>query len=271
MLLRILLFPISLLFIRCGQSPLSAGGVVDPSLLQINVIISRSVSEDGEVNERIEAFVRDADKKTIANPQIQIKVNGKALVLNSGSSNYYGAYPHYQLSDRSFVTKANVAYTFTVVLTNGTEYSLGTIQTQPDVSPVQFSPPSSHYRLQPLTLKWYDLEPDNWFVRLWKSWQGETSATELKLSKSRRTRDEWNNTYEEQGSVNEADYLTTFVGSGSETYTVPVSYFQGPLAQFNTLIVIIDAEKQLDIKKPFLEGSSITSRRINTYQIEVTN
>ncbi|GAB2559714.1 hypothetical protein GCM10027190_06940 [Spirosoma areae] len=226
---------------------------------------------DGEVTERIEAFIRDENGKPVANPQIRVNVNGKALALNNGSSNYYGAYPHYQLTDPSLPVSPDAPYAVTVVLTDGQAYRLGTIQTQPAITPARFSPPAKHARQQPLTLNWLDLEPHNWLVSRWKSWQGETSVTTLNLAKSNRTTDEWNNVHYDGSSPDQADYLTTAVGSGQGDYTVPVSYFQGPMNPFNTLEVLIASEKSVKVNKPFLDGSALSSSRTSMYRIEVTN
>jgi hypothetical protein len=270
-ILRGMVFPLSLLFTGCNTSPLSTGGVVDPSLLRVNVLISRSVSYGGHVNESIEAYIRDKNNKTVANHEIQIKVNGKPLWLNNGSSNYYGAYPYYQLVDSSLEVEADATYTVTVVLTDGKEYSLGTIQTQPELTPASFSPPIKHSKRQPLRLQWQDLEPHNWFVTQWKKWQGERSVTELKIMKSSMLVDKWGSVQYEQGSADEADYLNTTVGSGEGAYTIPESYFEGPLPSFNTLDLFIDSEKNVDADGAFLEGSALTSSRRGIYRVTITD
>jgi len=269
--LRILSFPLSLLFIRCGNSLLSSGAVVNPARLRVNVIISRSAGEEGDLNESIQAYIKDDVDKPVANEHIQIKVNGKALRLNNGSSNYYGVYPYYQLTDASLSIEADATYTVTIVLTDGREYSLGTIQTQTDLTPMHFSPPATYSRQQPLTLDWQDLEPNSWLASRWQSWQGETSATELKISKSNRTEDQWNNVQYERGSTEEADYLTASIGSGDGAYTIPTSYFQGPLKSFNTLDILVDSEKRQKANQPFLNGSSLCSRRTGRYRLALTN
>lgn len=271
--LRRWLFPISLLllFMHCDHSSLSSGAVTDPAQLRVNVAITRLADYDSRVNERIEAFIRDEAGKPVANAQIQVKVNGNALTLNNGSSNYYGAYPYYQLTDSTVDIGPGASCTVTVVLTDGSEYILGTIQTQPALTPAQFSPPIIHARRQPLTLTWQDMEPHHWLVSQWKRWQGESSATELKLSKSIRTVDRWKNVRYEGGSADAADYRTISVGSGSGVYTIPVSYFEGPQKQFNTLDVQVNSEKRLETDNPFLKGSTISSSCSSLYRIEVTD
>ena len=86
---------------RCGNSSLSSEAVVDPSLLQVNVTITRSSDYDGKADGHMEAFIRDEKGRPVANRQIVVKVNNRALQLNNGSSNYYGADPYYQLNDSS--------------------------------------------------------------------------------------------------------------------------------------------------------------------------
>ena len=267
----VLLSLLSSFFMRCSNSSLSSEAVADPSLLRVNVNLSRSRGYDGAVTERVEAFIRDANDKPVANRQILVTVNGKVLQLNNGSSNYYGAYPYYQLVDSSLSIKGDEAYTATVTLTDGNEYTLGTIQTQPDITPGRFLPPVTHARHQPLILTWHELEPHNRLVSRWKSWQGETSTTELKISKSNRVMDEWNNVRDEPGRADEADYLTTAGSSGDGAYTIPESYFLGPIKQYNTLNVLIMSEKSQIIRKPFLSGSAISSNRTGMYRIKVTH
>lgn len=254
-----------------GNSSLSSVAVTDPSLLRVNVIIARSADYDGFLTESIEAFVRDEADKTVANATIQINVNGRALALTNGSSNYYGAYPHYRLTNSDLPVDANATYAITIVLTNGQEYSLGTIQTLPAITPDQFLPPSHCSRRQPLTLAWQNLEPDNWLKSQWKRWQGETSATSLKISKTNCVKDQWSNLLAEPGSANEADYLAIPIGAGEQEYTIPLSFFEGPLTRFNTLEVQIDSEKSLIIPKPFRAGSVISSVNTTLYRIELTD
>ncbi|WP_460978110.1 hypothetical protein [Spirosoma knui] len=256
---------------RCSTSSLSTGAVVDPSLLRINVVISRSMSYGGTLTESIEGFIRDKSNKTVANRDIQLKVNGKPLWLNNGSSNYYGAYPYYQLVNSEVAVEADAAYTVTVVLTNGKEYKVGTIETQTELTPGLFSPPIKHSKQQPLSLQWQGLEPHNWFVAQWKKWQGESSVTELKISKSSMLVDPWGHVQYERGSADDADYLSTHIGSGQGTFTIPESYFKGPLQRFNTLDLLVDSEKNVKADDPFLAGSAITSSRRGMYRIAITN
>lgn len=270
-LLRVLFFPLSLFFMRCGNSSLSSGAVVDSSQLRVNVNLSRSTDYDGAVTESIEAFIRDTKGTPVANPQIQVKVNGRKLALNKGSSNYYGTYPYYQLGYPPMPLQADTPYEITLVLTDGAVYTLGTIETQPDLTRARFAPPARHTRLQPLTLNWQDLEPHNWLVSRWKRWQGETSTTVLKISKSTRTTDAWKNVVYEGGSPNEADYLTTILKSGAGDYVIPATYFQGPTKAFNTLELLLISEKSLSVGKPFLAGSTISSSRTGLYRIDLTN
>ncbi|MFD2932779.1 hypothetical protein [Spirosoma flavum] len=270
-ILRILFFPLSLLFIRCGNSSLSSGVVVDPARLRINVIISRSTGDEGNTNESILAYIKDNKDQTVANQQILIKVNGKALRLTNGSSNYYGVYPHYQLTDTSTVINADSTYAITIVLTDGREYKVGKIQPQPDLTSMLFPVPVTHSRQQPLTLRWQAVEPHNWLINHWKSWQGETSATELKISKSNRVHDKWNTVQYERSSTQESDYLSTSIRSGNGSYTIPLSYLRGDTKPFNTVDILVDSEKRQKAASPFLSGSTISSRRTGRYRLALTN
>jgi hypothetical protein len=259
------------LIMRCDHSSLSSGAVIDPSLLRVNLTISQSTDYDGRVSETLEAFIHDENGQTVANSQIQVKVNGNVLSLNNGSSNYYGAYPYYQLANSMVAVGADTTCTVTIVLTDGAEYTLGAIQTQPALTSLHFSPPTTHSRQLPLTLTWQDLEPHNWLASHWKRWLGESLVTELKISKSNRTFDQWENVHYEGGSADEADYVSTTIGSGSGVYTVPLSYFKGPMKQFNTLDILINSEKSLDVDGPFLKGSTISNNRRGLYRVAVTN
>ncbi|GAB4034583.1 hypothetical protein [Spirosoma gilvum] len=269
--LHILFFPISLLFVRCGNSSLSTGPVVDPSLLRVNVNFYRSMDEDGDFTESVDAYVKDAKDKSVANPDIQVKVDGHPMRLTTGSTNYYSTYAYYMLVDSTWHMEADKAYPVTLVLTDGKEYSLGTMQVQPEMTAALFSPPKKHSRRQALTLYWQDVEPNNWFVRLWRGWHGETSKTELSVSKSYRTVDEWNNVYYEGQSTEEADYLITEIGSGKGAFTIPGTYFQRPQKPFNDLSLMMNSEKQVTIDGPFLKGSALNSRRRALYRIAITD
>lgn len=272
-LLRILLFPLSLfpLMLSCNRSSLSSGAVIDPSLLRVSVAINHLTDYDGRVSETVEAFVWDEKGETVANPQIQVKVNGRALTLTNGSSNYYGASPAYRLADPTVKINPDTPCKVTVTLTDGIEYPLGTIQTQPTLTSAHFSPPVTHTRNQPLTLNWQDLEPHNWFARRWKRWMGESSTVELKLSKSNKTVDQWGNVQFERGSTDASDYLTIPAESGKGAYTLPVSYLKKSQNPFNTLDILIDSQKNLEADGPFLKGSTLSSNRRNLYQVALTD
>ena len=139
------------------------------------------------------------------------------------------------------------------------------------LSPALFLPPKTHSRRQALTLYWQDVEPNNWLVSLWKKWHGETSKTELTVSKRHRTVDEWNNVYYEGQSTDEADYLLKEIGSGKGALTVPVTYFQRSQNPFNELSLMVNSEKQVTVDAPFLKGSAISSTRRALYRIDVTD
>ncbi|WP_080057918.1 hypothetical protein [Spirosoma aerolatum] len=268
---RVLFFPISLLFVRCGNSSLSTGAVIDPSLLRVSVNFYQSTDEDGEPTERVDAYVKDANDRSVANPNIQVKVDGHKLRLTTGSTNYYSTYAYYMLADTTWHMEADKVYPASIVLTDGKEYSLGTMQVQPTLTPALFLPPKTHSRRQALTLYWQDVEPNNWFVSLWKKWHGETSKTELTVSKRHRTVDEWNHVYYEGQSTEEADYLLKEIGSGKGALTIPVTYFQRSQNPFNELSLMVNSEKQVTVDAPFLKGSAISSTRRALYRIEVTD
>ncbi|WP_020599517.1 hypothetical protein [Spirosoma panaciterrae] len=269
--LRVLFFPISLLFIRCSNSSLSTGAVVEPSLLRVNVNFYQSVDEDGERTERVEAYVKDANDRSVANPDIHLKVDGRKLRLTTGSTNYYSTYAYYTLADTSWHIDAAKAYPVSIVLTDGKEYSLGTIQVQPALTPALFLPPKTHSRRRALTLYWQAIESDSWLLRLWKKWQGETTKTELTVSKQYRTVDEWNNVHYEGHSTDVADYLNKQIESGKGAFTIPATYFQRSQNPFNELSLMINSEKQVTLDTPFLKGSSLSSTCKTLYRIEITD
>ena len=107
---RVLFFPISLLFVRCGNSSLSTGTVIDPSLLRVSVNVYQSTDEDGDLTERVDAYVKDAKDRSVANPNIQVKVDGRKLRLTTGSTNYYSSYAYYMLADTTWHVDATKAY-----------------------------------------------------------------------------------------------------------------------------------------------------------------
>lgn len=254
-----------------SNSPWSSSDLADPSQLRVNVIIARSVDYDGIPTGSIEVFIRDEADKPVVNELIQVQVNGRPLILSNDSSNYFGPYPHYRLVDPTFIVEADESYMVIVSLTDGQAYTLGAIETLPAITPAQFSPPHRHSRQQALTLTWHQLEPQNWLTNQWKRWQGETSATTLKIAKSNWTDDLWNTLPPEPGNTGKADYLVIPIGAGDEHYTIPLSYFEGPLTRFTNLDLQIDSEKNLIVAKPFREGSVISSVNTTLYRIEMTD
>ncbi|RIV21540.1 hypothetical protein DYU11_19255 [Fibrisoma montanum] len=256
---------------HCSNSPLSTEEVTDPSLLQVNFLITRRDGNDIGKSSTIEAYVRDQKGKSVANAAIKLKVNGKALRLNNGSVNYYGAFPFYELRDSSVEVKGNTDYVFTVVMTDGQEHTLGRIRTQPDLTSDRLVIPAKLRRNQALTIQWDGVEQQNFFVSLWKRCLGEGSRSELKIYKIKETTDKWGNVVQEAGSVDEADYLNTPVRSGSGTYAVPLSYLAGPQDDYSALGIAVTSTETVKVDDHFLPGSSITSQREGLYRVEVTN
>lgn len=262
---------LAFLMLRCGRSDLSTGSVTDPALIQVTIEVHRRVCYDGN-SSSIKAFLKDRAGKTIANKTIQIRVNGKAMRLNNGSSNYYGAFPYYELiSDAPETVVGGATYVFSMLLTDGSEYAIGSIQAQPDLTSQQLILPASHSRKHPLTVQWQQVEPGNLWTALQKRWQGETSHSQLTISKVNEKKDKWGNDIQDESSANEADYLTVEVGRDSDSYTIPMTYFQQPLADFNALSLMLNSIRTVKADGKFRTGSVITSDHSTFYKVKITD
>lgn len=259
------------LFSQCTESSLSSSVVTDPSLLQINLLIMRQDGNDVSRSATVEAYVRDRDGKPVANNSIQLKVNGTALRLNQGATNYYGAFPYYELKDSSIRIAGNQDYIVTVVMSNGRTFELGRIRTQPDLTADHLAIPLTHQRNQPLTIQWNNVEPHNYLVNLWHQCLGEGSTSELKIFKIREKKDPHGNVVQEERSVAETDYLNQRLGSGKGNFVLPKSYLEGNDTDVNALGVSVSSTETVKADEPFLPGSTITSQREGLYRIDVTN
>jgi hypothetical protein len=260
---------LALLLMRCGRSDLSMGAVTDPSLLQVNIVVHRRVCYDGN-SSNIKAYLKDQSGNTVVNRAIQIRVNGRPLRLNSGSSNYYGAFPFYELSVGSDESvRGGETYVFTLILTDGKEYEVGRIQAHPDLTTRQLALPPDHSRKKPLQVNWQGVEPGNYWLALWKRWQGETTHSQMTVSKVNETKNQWGSLIEEDGSADQADYITIDVGTGSGSHLIPVSYLKGPKARFNALSLMLTSIKTIKITESFRAGSDITSEHSTFYRVNV--
>lgn len=259
------------ILLGCTKSNLSNVAVSDPSLLQVNIVIHRRVSYDGNTTS-INAYLKDKAGRTVANQAIQIRINGQALRLNGGSSNYYGAFPYYELPDTALkaVGDANT-YTFTMVLADGAEHVIGTCQAQPDPTASQLELPKTHSRRQPLLVQWQGSEMGSWWSQLWRRWQGESTSRQLTISKVQETKDQWGNTIIADGSRNQADYLMVNIGTGQGSQLVPLPYFKGPQAQFNALSLLLRTLKTIRVGHPFRAGSDISSEQSAIYRIDIVD
>ncbi|QDK78789.1 hypothetical protein EXU85_09295 [Spirosoma sp. KCTC 42546] len=261
-----------MLLMRCNKADLKASSATDPAHLQVNTVIHRHLVEDGHVSHFIRAYVKDESGKSVADPAIQITVNGQPLRLNGGSTNYYGAFPYYERATGSEADiQGGTTYTFTVVLRDGTEYPIGSIDTQPDLTPDQLPLPMSHPRNQPLLLRWKAIGESNYFSALWKRYQGESSQSELLVSKINETRDKWGHIIQEEGSGDQADYITLNVSTGSGSSTIPDTYFDGPQRTFNALSLMLTSTKTVDVIGPFRKGSTLSSERTQLYRVNVVD
>lgn len=261
---------LALFLIGCNSS-LSTETVTDPAQLQFSITINQRIGYDGGLHQQMEAFLRDKAGKTVANPAVQVRVNGVPFRLNLGSSNYYGVYPHYTLTDSVLWAETVSEYQFTIKLADGNEYPAGQIRRPAIVSSAQLSPPVSHSRTEPLKLPWQNLPADNVLTGLWKRWRGESLITDLKVSKINETKNKWGYTETADGSGDEADYITVPITSAEGSFTVPVTYFRGPQEQFTALSLLLTTTETVKADSRFLAGSTISSTSDALYRIEMLN
>lgn len=261
-----------ILLMRCDKADLDANSATDPARLQVNTVINRRLFEDGHFSHSIRAYLKDESGKVVADPAVQITVNGQPLRLNGGSTNYYGAFPYYErVTGSEADIRGGTTYTFTMVLRDGAKYPIGSIDTQPDLTPDQLPLPLSHPRSQPLLLRWKAIGESNYFAALWKRYRGETSQSELLVSKINETRDKWGHIIQGEGSGDQADYITLNVSTGSGSSTIPDTYFDGPQNNFNALSLMLTSTKTVDAIGPFRQGSSLSSERTQLYRVNVVD
>jgi hypothetical protein len=250
-------------FTGCNNlSPLSdTQAVITPSGLRVRGEVFRRLHTDGSRQDDLKVYLSDKAGKPVANERIGIAVNGVRLKFYRGATNYYVEYPYYQPSGDVLPVLGDTQYTFTLILPDGTEHRIGSLQTQPDVNAGQFAPPASHTRDKELVLHWRDLETRSYLVNLWKRWHDEGSRTDLHVAQVFESTDQWGNVLQESGDPGDQYIDREDIGSGRGSLTIPAAYFRRGERFANAIEVAFTSTERWKAHASLLPGSCLTSQR----------
>ncbi|RPI79029.1 MAG: hypothetical protein EHM45_04390 [Desulfobacteraceae bacterium] len=268
-LISLFLFGVLLcVFTACSLSPLSDKTISDPALLGIHITLQRYQTgyTDGNVyrGSRIQVWLTDIKDKCVFNRHIQMKVNGQKMGLNDNRYLSTDYCPAYSLFDQEMPVMPDSTYTFTIVLSNGREYVVCSIHTQPDITPERFATPVSHSRSKELVLKWNNQQTGSFSSNAWLKMRDLSSSTELMIHKIMETEDT-------SAFANEKKefHASKIIGSGKGSLTIPASVFNGSSGKVSELSIEFDSVIRGKISEPFLPSSSFQVSQDFSCRIEM--
>jgi len=151
--LKFLFIPLSLIGLSCS-SPLSDTNVTDPSLLEPQLVVSKSI----ESGARVVAYTADIYDKNYNLVTLQngsVKINGFSM---NERANLFGGEEYYLSGESEVKFALNTAYNFTMTLSDGSQYH-GTVKSQ-STDLYEFDAPSSQSHKQNMTVTWKDTDPN---------------------------------------------------------------------------------------------------------------
>lgn len=139
------------------ESPLSDIDITDPSLIQLDVSLFKSIDYQGNLNSRIWVYLYDKNQNLIKLKNGKVSVNGHAMILDEIGLNKA---PYYTIDARVLSVEAQKEYAFTIELSDGKAY-LASITTQ-NIDLYEINIPFEHSKNSNMQISWkgYDTQSD---------------------------------------------------------------------------------------------------------------
>jgi len=168
--LRFLLILLSLIGLSCS-SPLSDTNVTDPSLLQPQLAVSKTMDNGARVIEYT-ADIYDKNHNLVTLQNGSVKINGYSM---NERANILGGEEYYLTGESEVKFILDTTYTFTLTLSDGTQYN-GTVKSQ-SADLYEFDAPSTQSHTQNMTVTWKDTDPKaRMYIQMVYDFRTDTSS-----------------------------------------------------------------------------------------------
>lgn len=144
---------LSLIGLSCS-SPLSDVNVTDPSLLEPQLVVMKSIGTTGNRSVVYTADIYDKNYNLVTLQNGSVKINGFNM---NERANLFGGEEYYLQGESEVKFAPDGTYKFTLTLSDGSKY-YGTVTSQ-SKDLTEFIVPSSQSRTQPIDVSWKDTDP----------------------------------------------------------------------------------------------------------------
>ncbi len=226
--LEFLFILLGLIGLSCS-SPLSDTNVTDPSLLQPQLTVSKTLN-NGARSVEYTAVIFDKNSNLVTLKDGGVKING--IVMDTAKTLFGGQ--DYQLLGESGVKFAlSTSYTFTITLSDGSNY-YGTVKSQ-STDLYEFDAPATQSRKQNMTVTWKDTDPNaQMYIQMIYDFRTDSSG----------------------GS---GEQTFTIPNPSSKSYSINSSYFNTTQGTIYEVDLTLISEVRGTIDSHFRSGSSTVS------------
>ncbi len=145
---------LSLIALSCS-SPLSDVNITDPSLLEPQLVVTKSIGLTGNRSVVYTADIYDKNFNLVTLQNGSVKINGFNM---NERANLFGGEEYYLQGESEVKFALDDTYTFTLTLSDGSKY-YGKVTSQSE-DLTEFVVPSSQSRTQPINVSWKNTDPN---------------------------------------------------------------------------------------------------------------
>ncbi|MFZ1081122.1 MAG: hypothetical protein WAO19_04270 [Candidatus Kryptoniota bacterium] len=218
----------SLIGLSCS-SPLSDTNVADPSLLEPQLMVLKTINGDSRsVTYTCNIYDKNLNLVTLQNGNV--KINGFQM---NEQADIFGGEGYYLSGEAEVVFDTNKTFIFTLTLSDGSQYTGTVISQSKDL--YQFNAPASQSHTQDITVSWKDTDPNSTMsVQMIYYWKADSS----------------------KGTGAQTFSIST---PSTGTYTIKSSQFTVPQGTTYRVDLTLVSEKAGTIDSHFRPGSSAVS------------
>lgn len=226
-LLTIIMF--GMVGLSCS-SPLSDTNVTDPSLLEPELVISKSIDALGARTVQYTADILDKNSNLVTLQNGNVKVDGFAMNLRAY---VFGGEEYDLLGESEVKFVLDTTFTFALTLSDGSQY-YGTVKSQAN-DLFEFDTPSTQSHTQNMVITWMDTDPN--------------AAMRIEMTSKFHT-----------DTSNGTGFQTIQLPNPTTgSFTINSSYFNGPQGTIYEVDLVLVSEIRGNIDSHFRSGSSTVS------------
>jgi hypothetical protein len=224
------------------SSPLSDVSISDPSVIQPQLYVSKTIDNGAKVVEYI-GEIWDKNLQLVTLKDGGVKVNN--ISMGTHTIPIFNGQEYYISGEDSLKYSLNTNYTFVITLGDGSQYN-GSVTTQ-SKDLYQFTAPSSQSRTQDLLISWLDTDPN------------ATMSVQVLYK------------YQTDSSSSSNTETVQIPSSAKGSFIISKTYFTPSQGKTTEVDLTLISEIRGTIDSRFRAGSSIVSDLKMTRNVTMTN